>query len=73
MKWQNLKTGKCPECGGPLNRTNSKGIHSCRDCDFKISEDRIIEIFSDPVHPINKYQNAEARTEVEELALQLQN
>ncbi len=73
MKWQSLKTGNCPECGAPLDKTTAKGIHYCRDCDFKISEASIIEIFSDPRHPINRYSNAEARSEVEELAAELQN
>lgn len=73
MKWQNLKTGKCPECGGPLNRTSAKGIHFCRDCDFKISEARIIEIFADPWHSINRYGNSQAKSEIEELAAQLRN
>ena len=44
MKWNNLKSYKCPDCGAPL--TQRGDMHTCKECTFKIGEEKLKQIIS---------------------------
>lgn len=58
MRWQDLKNGKCPMCGGFVKDSTGKyNMTVCNDamCPFKIRDDDLERILQNPEHPINKY------------------
>ena len=60
MKWQNLKNSQCPKCGSFLYQKHGKGLLYCTKveaCGFRISEQKIQQIFNDKDHPIHRYKH----------------
>lgn len=67
LKWQNIKDDKCPVCSSDL-KPNMEGAYeimkcSSPECVFKIREDKLLSITSDPDHPANKFYNPWKRTQ----------
>ena len=60
LKWQYLRVGKCPRCGNDLRDSVGKyEISECvrnPDCPFKIRNDKIDLILSDPLHPAHQFE-----------------
>lgn len=58
IKWQYLKTGKCPLCTKDLYPDKTFSLMRCIDanCTFKIREDRMQIILDDPNHPANRFE-----------------
>lgn len=61
MKWSNLKSLKCPECGKPLgDKTNKKGpygyykVRECTNCSFLITENKFNEVVNGLYFPRKK-------------------
>lgn len=59
LRWQNLREGRCPQCGEDLRDGNGKfEITICTKqplCTFKIRNDKYDEIMADPLHPAHQY------------------
>lgn len=68
IKWQNLIEGKCPRCGGKLERIKDKGvIYECagkgedHDCTFYIPERKVLSMLADPDSPVMRFATAEQK------------
>lgn len=58
MRWQNLAEDRCPSCGGYLHPAPGKyAILAClvEECAFRIREDSIARMSTDPAHPMNRF------------------
>lgn len=52
MKWNALKSNKCPKCLGLLNQNPITAMHECLNCnDFMISEEKFNSIVNNIYHP----------------------
>ncbi len=71
--WQNLLENKCPKCGGKLfeRKGNGDTWHNCfdADCDFRITDHKLLEMMRDEKHPIRRYMSPALIDRVEQLEL----
>jgi hypothetical protein len=54
MNWNNLKSYKCPKCGGNLCEKNWSlrgSLHVCTTCDFEIRKEKFNTIVNDKYQP----------------------
>ncbi len=59
LYWQNVKVGRCPECGDDLNDGNGKfEIIVCisPECTFKMRADTLAAMLADPLHSCHQNQ-----------------
>jgi len=59
LHWQNLRVGRCPICNDELRDAVGKyEITECvkyPECSFKIRNDKMEMILSDPLHPAHQF------------------
>jgi len=60
LRWQNLRIGRCPECGSDLkDGVGQFEISVCvrqPECTFKIRQDKYMAILADPMHPVHHFE-----------------
>ena len=59
MRWQHLHDNACPICGTALDmhdEPEETRVCSLPTCPFRIKEAKVIEMFADPEHSVNRFR-----------------